>query len=117
MTELEAEFDAQISRVKQPAGARLTHIDSQSNQHLAYFDLFFETGAQMEHPADAEQGIVDLHGGDPSGMVANQDLRAPAPYLARPPLSAPPDAQSADGRHAYGGQTDHDHSRLRRFGQ
>jgi len=42
LTELEAEFDAQISKVKELAGTRLTHIDSQGNQHLAYFDLFLK---------------------------------------------------------------------------
>jgi predicted glycoside hydrolase/deacetylase ChbG (UPF0249 family) len=42
LTELEAEFDAQIRTVKELAGARLTHIDSQGNQHLAYFDLFLK---------------------------------------------------------------------------
>jgi predicted glycoside hydrolase/deacetylase ChbG (UPF0249 family) len=38
--ELEAEFDAQISRVKDLAGDRVTHLDSQGNRHLSYFDLF-----------------------------------------------------------------------------
>ncbi|RMF90926.1 MAG: ChbG/HpnK family deacetylase [Nitrospinota bacterium] len=38
--ELEAEFDAQIGRVKMLAGERLTHLDSQGNSHLDYFDLF-----------------------------------------------------------------------------
>ena len=38
--ELEAEFDAQIRKVKQLAGDRLTHLDSQANGHLSYFDLF-----------------------------------------------------------------------------
>jgi predicted glycoside hydrolase/deacetylase ChbG (UPF0249 family) len=41
-SELEAELDAQIAKVKQLAGARLTHIDSQGNQHLAYFNLFMK---------------------------------------------------------------------------
>jgi predicted glycoside hydrolase/deacetylase ChbG (UPF0249 family) len=38
--ELRAEFEAQIERVKSYAGDRLTHIDSQENTHLDYFDLF-----------------------------------------------------------------------------
>ena len=42
LTELEAEFDAQISRVKELAGSRLTHLDSQGNRHLDYFDLFLK---------------------------------------------------------------------------
>ena len=40
--ELEAEFDAQIARVKDLAGDRLTHLDSQGNSHLSYFDLFLK---------------------------------------------------------------------------
>jgi predicted glycoside hydrolase/deacetylase ChbG (UPF0249 family) len=40
--ELRAEFEAQISRVKELAGDRLTHIDSQGNGHLNYLDLFIE---------------------------------------------------------------------------
>ena len=42
--ELEAEFDAQIGRVKTLAGDRLTHLDSQGNSHLDYFDLFLTLG-------------------------------------------------------------------------
>jgi len=40
--ELEAELDAQIGKAKQLAGSRLTHIDSQGNQHVSYFDLFLK---------------------------------------------------------------------------
>jgi hypothetical protein len=42
LPELEAEFDAQIGRVKMLAGERLTHLDSQGNSHLHYFDLFLK---------------------------------------------------------------------------
>lgn len=42
LIELEAEFDAQIRKVKELAGSRLTHIDSQGNRHLDYFDLFLK---------------------------------------------------------------------------
>lgn len=38
--ELEAEFDAQIAKVKDLVGDNLTHLDSQANSHLHYFDLF-----------------------------------------------------------------------------
>ena len=38
--ELEAEFDAQIARVRNFVGDRLTHLDSHQNSHLSYFDLF-----------------------------------------------------------------------------
>lgn len=40
LKELEAELDAQIGRVKALVGDRLTHIDSQGNSHLNYFDIF-----------------------------------------------------------------------------
>ncbi|MPZ76512.1 MAG: ChbG/HpnK family deacetylase [Deltaproteobacteria bacterium] len=50
LVEMEAEFDAQISRVKELAGDRLTHIDSQGNQHLAYFDLFLKLARRWEIP-------------------------------------------------------------------
>jgi len=40
LDELQAEFEAQVERVRQYAGDRLTHIDSQENTHLHYFELF-----------------------------------------------------------------------------
>jgi predicted glycoside hydrolase/deacetylase ChbG (UPF0249 family) len=40
--ELEAEFDAQIRRAKELAGDRLTHLDSQENTHVEFFDLFLK---------------------------------------------------------------------------
>jgi len=40
LKELEAELDAQIRKVKELAGDRLTHLDSQGNGHLRYFGLF-----------------------------------------------------------------------------
>ncbi len=50
LAELEAEFDAQIDRVKELAGARLTHIDSQGNRHLDYFDLFLKIARKWKIP-------------------------------------------------------------------
>lgn len=41
-SELEAELDAQIAKAKELAGTRLTHVDSQGNQHLGYFNLFLK---------------------------------------------------------------------------
>jgi predicted glycoside hydrolase/deacetylase ChbG (UPF0249 family) len=38
--ELEAELDAQLSKVRSWAGNRLTHIDSHGNRHLDYFNVF-----------------------------------------------------------------------------
>lgn len=40
--ELEEELDAQIAKVKDLAGERLTHLDSQGNQHLGYLGLFLK---------------------------------------------------------------------------
>jgi len=40
--ELEAELDAQIKKVKELAGNRLTHLDSQENKHLSYLHLFLK---------------------------------------------------------------------------
>jgi predicted glycoside hydrolase/deacetylase ChbG (UPF0249 family) len=40
LKELAAELDMQIRRVKELAGDKVTHIDSQCNGHLEYFDLF-----------------------------------------------------------------------------
>ena len=39
VTELEAEFDAQILRVKKLVGDRISHLDSQENSHLDFLDL------------------------------------------------------------------------------
>jgi hypothetical protein len=49
-SELEAELDAQIGRMKSLAGERLTHIDSQGNEHLAYFDLFLKLAKRWKIP-------------------------------------------------------------------
>ena len=42
--ELESELMAQIHRVADLAGDRLTHLDSQGNRHLDYFSLFLDLG-------------------------------------------------------------------------
>lgn len=48
MAELEAEFDAQIFRIKELVGDRLTHLDSQANKHLIYFDLFIKLARKWD---------------------------------------------------------------------
>lgn len=40
--ELEAELNEQIARIKKLTGDSLTHIDSQANMHLSYFELFLK---------------------------------------------------------------------------
>lgn len=44
--QLEAEFDAQIAAVKDLAGDRLTHLDSQENTHVGYLGLFLKLAAR-----------------------------------------------------------------------
>jgi len=44
--ELEAELREQVRRVAELAGDRLTHLDSQGNRHLGYFDLFLDLARQ-----------------------------------------------------------------------
>lgn len=48
LVELEAEFDAQIARVKDLAGSRMTHLDSQANSHLSYFPLFLKLAKKWD---------------------------------------------------------------------
>ena len=48
LSELEAEFDAQIARVKQLAGDRVTHLDSQGNSHLSYLPLFLKLAKKWQ---------------------------------------------------------------------
>lgn len=48
LTELEAEFDAQIARVKSLAGDSMTHLDSQANSHLSYFPLFLKLAKKWQ---------------------------------------------------------------------
>jgi chitin disaccharide deacetylase len=48
LAELEAEFDAQIARVKEIAGSKLTHLDSQGNSHLSYFPLFLKLAKKWQ---------------------------------------------------------------------
>ncbi len=49
-TELKAELMEQIRRVREWAGERLTHLDSQGNRHLDYFDLFLELARETGVP-------------------------------------------------------------------
>jgi predicted glycoside hydrolase/deacetylase ChbG (UPF0249 family) len=44
--ELEAELREQVRRIAGWAGARLTHLDSQGNRHLSYFDVFLDLARQ-----------------------------------------------------------------------
>jgi predicted glycoside hydrolase/deacetylase ChbG (UPF0249 family) len=44
--ELENEFKTQIAKVRELVGRRLTHLDSQANSHLLYFDLFLKLAGE-----------------------------------------------------------------------
>jgi chitin disaccharide deacetylase len=46
--ELEAELDAQVERIKDLVGDRLTHLDSQAHSHLHYFDLFMSVAQRWK---------------------------------------------------------------------
>jgi predicted glycoside hydrolase/deacetylase ChbG (UPF0249 family) len=49
-SELEAEFDAQISTTKELTRGRLTHLDSQENMHVEFFDLFMRLARKWRVP-------------------------------------------------------------------
>jgi len=69
-SELKAELSEQIRRVAGWAGERLTHLDSQGNRHLEYFDLFLELAR--------ESGVRRMRN-NASAIC----LEAPRPALAR----------------------------------
>lgn len=48
--ELEAELNAQIGRIKEWVGNRLTHIDSHQNSHLHYLGLFLRLAKKWRIP-------------------------------------------------------------------
>jgi len=48
LRELEAEFDTQIHVVKDLVGDGLTHLDSQENTHLHYFDLVLKLASKWQ---------------------------------------------------------------------
>ena len=81
--ELRAEFDAQIDRVKFYAGDRLTHVDSQENTHLDYFDLFISIArkwrlARMRSNAS----LICLESHRPARSQFNVYLRRPHVWMA-----------------------------------
>lgn len=68
--ELEAEFEAQIERVRGWAGDNLTHLDSHQNSHLSYFDLFVDLARKWRIPFVRTNASVI-------------GLEAPRPWLSR----------------------------------
>lgn len=69
-TELKAELAEQIRRVREWAGERLTHLDSQGNRHLDYLDLFLELAR--------ESGVFRMR-----NNASTICLESPRPRLAR----------------------------------
>jgi predicted glycoside hydrolase/deacetylase ChbG (UPF0249 family) len=68
--ELKAELLEQIRKVRNWAGDRLTHLDSQGNRHLDYFDLFLEIAR--------ETGIFRMR-----NNASTICLESPRPRLSR----------------------------------
>lgn len=69
-SELKVELAEQIRRVREWAGERLTHLDSQGNRHLEYFDLFLELAR--------ESGVSRMR-----NNASTICLESPRPRLAR----------------------------------
>jgi chitin disaccharide deacetylase len=68
--ELKAELAEQIRRVREWAGERLTHLDSQGNRHLDYLELFLELAR--------ESGVSRMR-----NNASTICLESPRPRLAR----------------------------------
>lgn len=83
VTELEAEFDAQISRVRELVGSRLTHLDSQGNRHLDYFDLFLKVARKWSiQRMRNNASVICLEATDAGWSRFKVYLRKPHVWLA-----------------------------------
>jgi predicted glycoside hydrolase/deacetylase ChbG (UPF0249 family) len=81
--ELEQELNAQIARVKELAGERLTHIDSQGNRHLDYLDLFLGLARRWGlHRMRNNAPIICLEAPRPRWSRLRLYLRKPQVWLA-----------------------------------
>jgi hypothetical protein len=81
--ELRAELEAQIETIQSYAGNRLTHVDSQENTHLVYFDLFLSIArrwgvARMRNNAS----LICLESQHPIRSQLKVYLRRPHVWLA-----------------------------------
>jgi predicted glycoside hydrolase/deacetylase ChbG (UPF0249 family) len=82
MLELEREFEAQISTVRGLVGDRLTHLDSQANSHLDYFDLFLKLAMKSDiRRMRNNASLICLESADPF-------LSRSLTYLRRPHVCA-----------------------------
>jgi predicted glycoside hydrolase/deacetylase ChbG (UPF0249 family) len=81
--ELEVEFDAQIDRIKRLAGERLTHLDSQSNTHVNYLNLFVKIAHKWGlHRMRNNASLICLEAPRPRWSRLSAYLRKPHVYLA-----------------------------------
>jgi chitin disaccharide deacetylase len=81
--ELEVELDTQIGRVKELVGNRLTHLDSQGNGHLAYFDLFLALARKWGvHRMRSNASMICLEAPQPQRSRLKAYLRKPHIWLA-----------------------------------
>lgn len=78
MSELEREFEAQIAAVRALAGDRLTHLDSQANSHLNYFDLFLKLARKCNiRRMRNNASLICLESADPVLSRSLAYLRSP----------------------------------------
>jgi chitin disaccharide deacetylase len=75
--ELRAELTAQITRIREMAGAALTHLDSHQNLHLDYFGLFLEVARQTRVPCMRTNASL-------IGLELNHPWKRWGTYLRRP---------------------------------
>lgn len=78
MLELEREFEAQIAAVRGLVGDRLTHLDSQANSHLDYFDLFLKLAKKSDiRRMRNNASLICLESADPVRSRSFTYLRRP----------------------------------------
>jgi chitin disaccharide deacetylase len=78
LKELEAEFDAQIRVTKDLVGDALTHLDSQENTHLHYFDLLLKLASKWQvRRIRNNASVICLESTRPRRSRLNVYLRSP----------------------------------------
>ena len=81
--ELEAEFDAQVGRIKEWVGNRLTHLDSHQNSHVRYFRLFLRLALRWRVPCIRNNAsLIGLESENPRRARAITYLKRPHVWLA-----------------------------------
>ena len=112
LEELAAEFDAQVGRISDLVGERLTHLDSQAHSHLHYFDLFLAVAQRWKlKRVRTNASVICLESPHPS-IGATVGILATAPRLGYASLSSDADESRETARIAAGRRTRH--GRIRR---